>query len=53
MTNTEIITALQSVNSMLDKRLSVTGMNNMLAILECSQILNKLCAELQKEAEAS
>lgn len=54
MTNKEIITALQSVLSVMDKRLSISGIENMNAIADCARVLNAVCVELRKEeAEAS
>ena len=49
MTNKEIMTALQSVLSVMDKRLSISGIDNINAISDCAKVLNAVCMELRKE----
>ena len=49
MENKEIITAADSVLSIMDKRLNIKGVDNMAAITDCAKVLLAVSNQLKKE----
>lgn len=49
MENKEIITAIDSVLSIMDNRIYVKGVDNMAAITDCAKVLLAVSNQLKKE----